>query len=84
VPVRSDIPTVGPSAQSTRDRRAINVVGHLLTTGIWLEHRLRSTPTPRTGLVGRSGWVRSPAGRSARSMRSSLIPPGRNHQAPLT
>jgi hypothetical protein len=63
VPVRSDIPTVGPSAQSTRDRRAINVVGHLLTTGIWLEHRLRSTPTPRTGLVGRSGWVRSPAGR---------------------
>jgi hypothetical protein len=63
VPVRSDSPPVGPSAQSARDRRAISVVGHLLTTGIWLEHRLRNTPTPRTGLDGRSGWVRSPLGR---------------------
>jgi hypothetical protein len=63
VPFRSDSPPVGPSAQSARDRRSIDVVGYLLTTGIWLEHRLRSTPTPRTGLVGTSGWVRSPVDR---------------------
>jgi hypothetical protein len=60
VPVRSDGPSTCPSAQSERDRRAINMVGHLLTTGIWLEHQLRNTPTSRTGLVERSGWVRSP------------------------
>jgi hypothetical protein len=59
VPVRSDSPSVSRSAQSELDRRAMRVVGHLLTTGIWLEHKLR-TPTPRTGLVGVSGWVRSP------------------------
>jgi hypothetical protein len=63
VPIRSDSPPVGPSAQSARDRRAIRVVGHLLTTGIWLELRLRNTPTPRNGLVRSSGRVRSPLGR---------------------
>jgi hypothetical protein len=68
VPVRSDSPSVCRSAQSERDRRAISVVGHLLTTGIWLEHQLRNTPTPRTGLVGTSGWVRSPL-RRLRSRR---------------
>jgi hypothetical protein len=57
--VRNDSPSVSRSAQSELDRRAIRVVGHLLTTGIWLEHQLR-TPTPPTGLVWGSGWVRSP------------------------
>jgi hypothetical protein len=60
VPVRSDNPSESPSAQSERERRAISMVGHLLTTGVWLEHRLRNTPTPRIGLVRRSGWARSP------------------------
>jgi hypothetical protein len=59
VSVRSDSPSVSPSAQSELDRRAINVVSHLLTTGIWLEHQLRSIPTLGTGLVGRPR-VRSP------------------------
>jgi hypothetical protein len=60
VAVHTDSPSVGRSAQSELDRRAIRVVGHLLSTGIWLEHQIRNTPTPWTGVVGRSGWVRSP------------------------
>lgn len=60
MPVRSDRPSVCRSAQSKLDPRAIRVVGHLPTTGIWLEHQLRNTPTPRTRSVDRSGWVRSP------------------------
>lgn len=60
MPVRSDNSSVCTSAQSERDRRAISVIGHLLTTGIWLEHQLRNTPTPWISSVGRSGWVRSP------------------------
>lgn len=60
MPVRSASPSACLSAQSERDRRAISMVGHLLTTGIWLEHQLRNTAIPRTGLVGRSGSVRSP------------------------
>jgi hypothetical protein len=71
VPVRSDSPSVRPSAQSARDRRAISVVGHLLMTGIWLEHQLRITPTQRSGLVGRSAWVRSPL----RRLRSVALQP---------
>lgn len=71
MPVRNDSPSVCRSAQSERDRRAISVVGHLLTTGIWLEHQLRNTPTPRTGLVGTSGWVRSPL----RRLRSVALQP---------
>jgi hypothetical protein len=70
VPVRSDRPSVRPSARSERDRRAINVVGHLLMTGIWLEHQLR-IPTPRTGLVERSGRVRS----ALRRLRSVALGP---------
>jgi hypothetical protein len=31
-----------------------------LKTGVWLEHQLRNTSTPWTGLVGRSGCVGSP------------------------
>jgi hypothetical protein len=60
VPVRIDSPSGVRSTYSELDRRAIRVVGHLLTTGIWLEHQLKNTSTHRTGLVGRSGWVRSP------------------------
>jgi hypothetical protein len=60
VPVRNESPPECRSTQSELDRRAISVFGHLLTTGIWLEHQLRNIPTPRTDLVGRSGWVRSP------------------------
>jgi hypothetical protein len=63
VPVLSDSRPVGLSAQSTRDSHAIKLFAHLLTTGIWLEHRLRNTVILRTGWVGRSGWVRSPLGR---------------------
>ena len=69
--IRSDSPSGGRSAQSELDRRAIRMVGHLLTTGIWLEHQLRNTPTPWTGLVGRSGWVRSPL-RPLRSVDSRV------------
>jgi hypothetical protein len=76
VPVRSDSSPVCPSAQSEFDRRAISVVGHLLTTGIWLEHQLRNTPTPRNGLVGRSGWVRSPL-RRLRSVDVQFTQPSR-------
>jgi hypothetical protein len=64
VTVRTDSPSVGRSTQSELDRRAIHVVGHLLMTGIWLEHQLRNTPTPWRGLVERSGWVRSQQGKS--------------------
>ena len=60
MPVRSDSPSVCRSTQSELDRRAIRVAGHLLTTGIWLEHQLTDTSTHRTCLIGRSGWVRSP------------------------
>jgi hypothetical protein len=60
VPVRSDSPPACPSAHSARDRRAISLAGHQLTTGNWLEHQLRNTPTARTGSVGMSGWGRSP------------------------
>jgi hypothetical protein len=70
VPVRSESPSVRRSAQSERDRRAINLVGHLLTTGIWLEHQLRATATPRVGVAERSGWVRSPL----RRLRSVDLP----------
>ena len=75
MPVRSDSPLC-PPAQSARDRRAISMVSHLLTTGIWLEHQLRNTPTPRTGLVGRSGWVRSPL-RRLRSVDVQFTQPTR-------
>jgi hypothetical protein len=60
VPVRSDSPPACPSAQSQSERRAISLAGHQLTTGIWLEHQLRNTPTARTVLVAMSGGVRSP------------------------
>lgn len=60
VTVRNESPPECRSTQSELDRRAISVVGHLLTTAIMLEHQLRTIATPRTGLVGRSGWVRSP------------------------
>jgi hypothetical protein len=70
VPVRSDRPSESRSAQSELDRHAINVVGHLLTTGIWLEHQLRNIRTPGTGLVGRSR-VRSPL----RGLRSIELQP---------
>jgi hypothetical protein len=60
VPARSDSPPVRRSAQSELDRRAISMASHLLTTGIWLERQLRNTPTPRAGLVRRSGRVGSP------------------------
>jgi hypothetical protein len=60
VPVRNDSPSGGRSAQSELDRRAIRMVGHLLTTGLWLEHQLTHAPTTRTGLAGSSDWVRSP------------------------
>jgi hypothetical protein len=76
VPVHSDSPPVGPSTQSARDRRAISVVGHLLTTGIWLERQLRNTATPRTGLIGRSGLVRSPVHR-LRSVDVQFTQPSR-------
>jgi hypothetical protein len=59
MPVRSDSPSESRSAQSEIDQHAINVVGHLLTTAIWLEHQLRNIPASRRGLVGRSR-VRSP------------------------
>lgn len=74
MPVRNDRPPGGRSAQSELDRRAIRMVGHLLTTGIWLEHQLRNTPTPWTGLVGRSGWVRPPL-RRLRSVDSQFTQP---------
>ena len=73
MPVRSDSPSGSRSAQSELDPRAINVVGHLLTTAIWLEHQLRNTPTPRRGLVGISR-VRSPL-RRLRSVDLQPISP---------
>ena len=79
--VHTDSPSVGRSTQSELDRRAIHVVGHLLMTGIWLEHQVKDTPTPWTGVVGRSGWVRSPQRRPAPSICSPPSPPGSNHRA---
>jgi hypothetical protein len=64
VAVRTDSPSMRRSVRSDLDRRAIRVVGSLLATGVWLELQLRNTLTPRTGLVGRSGWVRSPQRRT--------------------
>jgi hypothetical protein len=54
VHVRNDSRPVYRSTQSELDRRAISMVGHLLTTGIWLEHQLRNAVTPPTRSVGRS------------------------------
>jgi hypothetical protein len=51
VPVRNDSRPVCRSTQSALDRRAISMVGHLLTTGIWLEHHLRNAVTPPTSRV---------------------------------
>jgi hypothetical protein len=82
VPVRSDSRPVCRSTQSELDRRAIRVVGHMLTTGIWLEHKLRNTATPRTRLVGRSGWVR-PAVRRPRSVGVQVTQPTGNQQSPI-
>jgi hypothetical protein len=64
VAVRTHSTSVGGSAQSELDRRAIRVVGRPLVTGVWLERRLRDTPAPWTGVVARSGWVRSPQSQS--------------------
>jgi hypothetical protein len=80
VPARSASPSESRSAQSKLDRRAISVVGHLLTTGIWLEHQLRNIPTPRTGPVGGSR-VRSPLRRSA-SVDLELSQPASGHASP--
>jgi hypothetical protein len=82
VPVRSDSRPVCRSTQSELDRRAIRVVGHMLTTGIWLEHKLRNTATPRTRLVGRSGWVRPPV-RRPRSVGVQVTQPTGNQQSPI-
>lgn len=60
--VHTDSPSIGRSTQSEIDHRVTRVVGHLLTTGIWLEHQLRNTPTPWTAVVGKSSWVRTPQG----------------------
>jgi hypothetical protein len=60
VAVRPDSPSIGRSEHSELDRRAPHVLSHPLTTGIWMEHQLRNTPTPWTGMDGRSCWVRSP------------------------
>jgi hypothetical protein len=59
MPVGSDSTSVCCSKQSELDRRAMRLVGHALTTGIWLEHQTKDTSPHRTGLVGRSGWIRS-------------------------
>jgi hypothetical protein len=80
VPVRSASPSESRSAQSELDRRAISVVGHLLTTGIWLEHQLRNIPTRRTSPVGGSR-VRSPLHRSG-SVDLGLSQPARRRVSP--
>ena len=59
MPVRNDSPSVSRSAQSELDRHAIRVVGHLLTTGIGLEHQLRALTAP-IALVWASVRVCSP------------------------
>jgi hypothetical protein len=82
VPGRSDSPPVCRSTQSEIDRRAIIVVGHLLTAGIWLEHQLRNTATSRTGFVGRSDWVRSPL-RRLRSVDVQFTQPTGKQPSPI-
>jgi hypothetical protein len=52
MPVRSDGPSGDRSAQSELDRRAVRMVGHLLTTGIWLEHQ----PKKHSDTLDRLGW----------------------------
>jgi hypothetical protein len=59
VPVGSDSPSVCCSMQSELDRRAMGMASHALMTGIWLEHQPKDTSPHLTGLVGRSGWIRS-------------------------
>jgi hypothetical protein len=44
-----------PHPQSALDRRAINVVSHLLLAGIWLEHQFGSVPKMLTALAAESG-----------------------------
>jgi hypothetical protein len=63
VPVRSDTRPVYRSTRSELDRRAINVVGHLLTTGLWMEHQVRNTSKSRIGFIRRTDWVRLPSRR---------------------
>jgi hypothetical protein len=82
VPVRSESPSVRRSAQLERDRRAINLVGHLLTTGIWLEHQLRATVTPGGGVVEMSDWVRSPLRRLS-SVDVPFAPPSGKQPSPI-
>ena len=59
MPVRSDSSSTCRLAQSERDRRTISEGGHLLASGIWLDHQLRNTPTHRKGSVGKFGSLRS-------------------------
>jgi hypothetical protein len=82
VPGRSDGPPGCRSTQSERDGRAISLFGHLLTTGIWLEHQLRNTPTPRSGFVGRSDWVRLPL-RRLRSVDVRFTQPTGKQPSPI-
>lgn len=80
MPVCSDSPSESWSAQSGLNRRAKSVVGHLLTTGIRLEHQPRNFPTPWTGLVGRS-WARSPQRRPG-SVDVEVSHPARRQASP--
>lgn len=55
--VRRDNPSVSASARTEFDHRALEVVAHLLNTGIWLEHRLSVIPMPRATAAHWFGWV---------------------------
>jgi hypothetical protein len=74
--VLRDKSSVSASARTDFDRRALGVVADVLTTGIWLEHRLRVTPTPRATVAQCFGWVRAPLSQ-LRSVGSPFAQPAR-------
>lgn len=74
--VLTDDPPVSASTRTDFDRRALGVVTQVLTTGIWLEHRLRVNRTPQATVAQCFGWVHSPFSQ-LRSVASPLAQPTR-------
>ncbi len=59
--------------RSAVDRHAINLVGNLLLTGVWLEHRLTRTLTP-SGAARESSALRAPPDRTVITGASQFKP----------
>ena len=68
--VRNTIPSLQQS-RSSLDHRAIDMAGHFLVVGIWLERQFGSVPNIRTILAAESGTT----GPATKASRFSLVTP---------